>query len=96
MAISKHKLRAINDKGLAWPHNLTLGQMLHQCGYLMSAIIQHDDTPEAVIVAIAKALKEIRVEVEASDPSNVVIASIEAFHLFAPMAQSLVRTKKAA
>lgn len=79
-----------------WPYNLTLTQMLHQCGYLMSAIIQHDDAPPVVQAGFGDLMKKIRAELEALDAGSEKIEAIEAFHLFAPMVRSLVRLKKAA
>lgn len=73
---------------------LTLTQMLHRCGYMMSSIIQHEETPPAVRVAMVEMLTKIRAELNTTAADH--LASIEAFYLFAPMVNSLSDLQKAA
>jgi len=95
MAKSATRLRR-SDCRIPWPDGLTLTQMLHQCGYLMSAIIQHDETPPAVQAALVEMLNKLRAELAALDTNNTALASIEAFHLFAPMVHSIAQLQEAA
>ena len=71
------------------PHGLTLTQMLHQCGYLIADLIQHEETPPAVRHILIEMMDKIRTELDESDASRAVLARIEAHYLFAPMVHRL-------